>query len=80
MMPAINPESGGAPEASAIPKQSGRATKKTTSDAGASCEIERNIKNKLRKETKEKGRPDMTPTFCATRVPQSKISFYDLGG
>ena len=31
--PAINPENNGAPDASAMPKQSGNATKKTTNDA-----------------------------------------------
>lgn len=34
--PAIIPESGGAPEANAIPKHSGRATKKTTKPDGKS--------------------------------------------
>jgi hypothetical protein len=35
-MPAIIPDSGGASEAKAIPKQSGIATKKTTTLAGIS--------------------------------------------
>ena len=35
-MPVIRPESIGAPEASAIPRQSGRATRKTTIPAGRS--------------------------------------------
>ena len=36
MTPAIKPAIGGAPEASAIPRHSGRATRKTTIDAGMS--------------------------------------------
>jgi hypothetical protein len=36
MIPDINPEIGGAPEAIAIPKHNGRATKKTTILAGMS--------------------------------------------
>jgi hypothetical protein len=35
-IPAIIPEKSGAPEAKAIPKQSGKATKKTTNPAGKS--------------------------------------------
>lgn len=34
IIPAIIPESGGAPDASAIPKQSGSATKNTTTPEG----------------------------------------------
>jgi hypothetical protein len=37
IIPAIKPENRGAPLASAIPKHSGRATKKTTILAGKSC-------------------------------------------
>ena len=37
MMPEMTPENSGAPEASAIPRQSGSATRNTTSPAGASC-------------------------------------------
>lgn len=37
IMPAITPENKGAPLASAIPKQSGNATKKTTTLAGISA-------------------------------------------
>jgi hypothetical protein len=37
MIPAIKPEKRGAPEASAIPKQRGKATKNTTKALGASC-------------------------------------------
>ena len=37
MIPAIKPENRGAPLASAIPKHSGNATKKTTILAGKSC-------------------------------------------
>jgi len=36
IIPAINPENKGAPEANATPKQSGKATKKTTILAGRS--------------------------------------------
>ena len=36
MIPAIKPAMGSAPEANAMPRQSGNATKKTTKDAGAS--------------------------------------------
>ncbi|MNE72079.1 hypothetical protein D3C80_1679910 [compost metagenome] len=36
IIPAIIPESGGAPEASAIPKHNGSATKKTTKPDGKS--------------------------------------------
>ena len=37
IIPAINPEKSGAPEASAIPKHKGKATKNTTKELGASC-------------------------------------------
>ena len=37
IIPAIKPEKSGAPLASAIPQQSGTATKKTTILAGRSC-------------------------------------------
>ena len=36
-MPEIMPESGGAPEARAIPKQSGKATRKTTNPEAKFC-------------------------------------------
>ena len=36
IMPAINPENNGAPEAIAMPKQRGTATKNTTTPAGIS--------------------------------------------
>jgi hypothetical protein len=36
IIPAIRPENNGAPEARAIPKQSGNATKNTTTEAGKS--------------------------------------------
>jgi hypothetical protein len=36
MTPAMMPDMGGAPEPRAIPRQSGNATKKTTTDAGKS--------------------------------------------
>ena len=36
--PAMSPEIRGAPEAREMPRQSGTATKKTTSDAGKSCD------------------------------------------
>ena len=36
-MPDKSPEYNGAPDAKAIPKQSGRATRKTVSPAGKSC-------------------------------------------
>ena len=36
MTPAMMPDMGGAPEPRAIPKHSGNATKKTTTDAGKS--------------------------------------------
>jgi hypothetical protein len=36
-IPAITPEKSGAPEARATPRQSGRATRKTTIDAGKSA-------------------------------------------
>lgn len=36
-MPAITPASGGAPEANAMPKQSGNATKKTTTPEAKFC-------------------------------------------
>jgi hypothetical protein len=35
-MPAINPENNGAPDARATPRQSGKATKKTTTPEGMS--------------------------------------------
>ena len=38
-IPAITPAKGGAPEAKAIPRQSGKATRKTTSPAGMSSFI-----------------------------------------
>jgi hypothetical protein len=36
MIPAIRPENNGAPEARAIPKHNGSATKNTTTEAGKS--------------------------------------------
>ena len=36
-MPVIKPASGGAPDATAMPRQSGSATRKTTTEAGRSC-------------------------------------------
>jgi hypothetical protein len=38
MIPAISPENNGAPEARAMPKQSGRATRKTTTEDGKSVD------------------------------------------
>jgi hypothetical protein len=43
IIPAIIPEKSGAPEARAMPRQSGRATKKTTILAGKSLFISLNI-------------------------------------
>lgn len=40
MIPESNPAYNGAPDASAMPKQSGKATKKTESPAGRSCLIQ----------------------------------------
>jgi hypothetical protein len=36
-MPAIRPAMGGAPDAAAMPRHKGKATRKTTMDAGRSC-------------------------------------------
>ncbi len=43
MIPDINPAYKGAPEAKAIPKHSGRATKKTDMPAGRSCFSQTNL-------------------------------------
>jgi hypothetical protein len=47
--PAMIPENSGAPEASAMPKQSGNATRKTTSPAGTSCDAYRKLGGVIRR-------------------------------
>jgi hypothetical protein len=42
-MPAIKPDNGGAPEAKAMPRHKGSATRKTTTEAGRSRRIDENM-------------------------------------